>query len=228
MFYRVLFFAFLATTFFGCTKEQNAPKRSMYYDYYPLKEGFVWIYDVDSTFYNNFNNSRTDYVFNLKDTVTGYYINLSGDTVYRVERYKRESGSDVWNYQKTITKSVNNRSAEETIDNQTFVRFAFPPELYYSWDGNSRNTLGKQNYRITEFPTSLQVGDFHYDSVAVVQQIDEVNLIREDIVSEVYAKNKGLIKKSFIGVDKNISSGQITHGTVYTMELKDGPLTAVK
>ncbi len=218
---KTLFLAFISITFYACTKEKNAPKRSIYYEYYPLKEGVVWIYDVDSTFYNNFNNSRTDYSFEIKDTITSYYTNLTGDTVYRVERYKKEDNSTVWNYQKTITRSVNSRSAEETIDNQTFIRFAFPPELYYSWNGNSKNTLEKQDYKITDFPASVEVNNMVYDSAVVILQVEDINLIREDIVSEVYAKNIGLIKKSFKGVEKNISTGQITHGTIYTMELKE-------
>ena len=206
--------------FTACTKENNAPKRSLGFEYYPLAKEKVWIYDVDSTFYDKFYNGRaTNYLFQIKDSIADTFTNLVGNTVYRLERYKKSPDSNIWTYQKTFTRSIHLRSAEEQIDNQNFIRFIFPPELGSTWNGNSRNTLEKQDYRIVSFPEMIQIGETNYDSVAVVQQSDENNLIQEDIVSESYAKHIGLIKKEIRQIEKEISSGKIMHGTICIMSL---------
>src|SRR5690606_35171068 len=105
---KILFLAVIILTIYGCSKEKLAPKRSMFYEYYPLKEGLVWVYDVDSTYYDDFfTPSRvTNYLFTIKDTVTGFYINLTGDTVYRVERYKKTDDTPEWAFQKNFTRSI--------------------------------------------------------------------------------------------------------------------------
>lgn len=217
---RLLLLFALSFLAFSCTKENNAPKRGLDFEFYPLKRGSVWVYDVDSSFYDRFYNGRmTNYIFQLKDSILDSYINLSGDTVYRFDRYKKTADSNNWIYQKSFTRSIHLRSAEENIDNQVFVRFIFPPELGASWNGNSRNILEKQNYKITKFPESLDIGKTTYDSVAIVQQSDEFNLIQEDIVSESYAKKIGLIKKEIRQIEKDISSGKIMHGTICIMDL---------
>ncbi|ADY51354.1 hypothetical protein Pedsa_0781 [Pseudopedobacter saltans DSM 12145] len=217
---RLLLILTISIFVLSCTKENNAPKRSLGFEFYPLKKGNIWVYDVDSTFYDKFYNGRsTNYVFQLKDSIADTYMSMVGDTVYRFERYKKTADSKVWTYQKTFTRSIHLRSAEENIDNQIFVRFIFPPKLGASWNGNSRNILEKQNYSVTKFPERLEIGNTMYDSVAVVQQSDEFNLIQEDIVSESYAKGIGLIKKEIRQIEKDISSGKIMHGTICTIDL---------
>lgn len=221
--YRLKFLSFIIISFIllSCTKENNAPARNFYYEYYPLTLKKVLVYTVDSTAYNNFNNSVTNYTFELKDSVASAYVNLTGDSVFRVERYKKEENSAIWAYQKTITRSRSVRIAQETIENQTFTRLIFPPEIYKEWNGNSKNTIGEQFYYISDFPFSTTINNHTFDSTVVVQQIDEVNLIREDIASEIYAKNIGLVQKDVAAIDKDISSGRITHGFMYSMKIKN-------
>lgn len=204
----------------ACNKENIAPPREFSYNYYPLIEGKVNIYDVDSTAYNNFTGATTNFKFKLKDSIANTFNDLTGNLIYRVERYKKQNDSNNWVYQKTITRSLSTRAAQETIDNQTFIRLIFPPELGAQWNGNSKNTLGEYMYRITDFPKTTTIGSIDYDSTIVVLQSDENNLIREDIASEVYAKNIGLIKKEVRAIDKNISTQVITNGFIYSMTLE--------
>jgi len=221
--YRLKFLSFIVVislVFFACTKENNAPSHNFHYEYFPLKLKKVLIYTVDSTVYNNFNNSITTHTFELKDSVASAFLNLTGDSIFRVERYKKEPTASVWTYQKTITRNRSARIAQETIENQTFNRLIFPPEIYKDWNGNSKNTIGEQFYYISDFPFTAIINNHTFDSTIVVQQIDEVNLIREDIASEIYAKNIGLIQKDVTAIDKDISSGRITHGIIFSMKIK--------
>ncbi len=214
-----LLIIFLSASIIACNKESYAPAKNLFLNFYPLKKGSVVIYDVDSLAYNNFTNSSTRYLFELKDSTTNTYLNNT-DTIYIIERYKRNKGELNWIFQKTITRNATSRSAQENIDNKRFVRLNFPPLAGAKWNGNSFNDLGEQTYEVNEAMMSLTVNNFNFDSVVNVIQIDETNLIREDKAIETYAKNYGLVKKEVTALDKNINTQKITNGFIYSMKIK--------
>jgi hypothetical protein len=205
-------------TVFSCNKSENAPQPEMGFNYFPLKINSEVVYNVDSTVYNNFNNSTTNYVFQLKDVVTDKFTDVQGDEVYRLERYKK-TNTEEWFFQKVITRKIVNNRAEEFIDNKRYVRLVFPQTLQSTWNGNLYNDLGVWQHEIKDLNVSLTIGANKLDSTIAIQQYKEVNLIREDIYDEIYAKNIGLVIKEVKAVDKNISTGVITRGFKYRMEL---------
>src|SRR5690606_13997784 len=95
---RIFFFiAFCSFLWVSCTKENNAPAIDLQSDFYPLQVGSVSIYDVDSTSYNLL--TKGNYKFELKDTITNTFTDLTGQTIYRIERYKKPIGSTDWQFQ---------------------------------------------------------------------------------------------------------------------------------
>lgn len=202
----------------GCNKSENVPRPDMALNYFPLEEGRVVIYNVDSTVYNNFNNTITNYLFQLKDTVTNKFTDAQGNETYRLERYKKTATQD-WFFQKVITRKIINNRAEEFIDNKRYVRLVFPPTLQSTWNGNVYNDLGDWRHEVKDLDVPLKIGTHQLDSTISIHQYNEVNLIREDIYDETYAKNIGLVVKEVKAVDKNISTGVITKGFKYKMQL---------
>lgn len=207
----------------SCTKENNAPAADLQGEFYPLKVGSVYVYDVDSTAYSDFigncRGSATNYKFQLKDSVADTFVGLTGDTSYRVERYRRNTSSSEWRIQQVYTRSKTLRAAEEFINNQRFVRLVFPPVQGTYWNGNSKNTLGEQEYIIEDGILPLTINSLSFDSTITVKEIDEFNLIREDLVRSTYAKNVGLVQKTATQVNKCISTGEFTLGAVYSYKL---------
>ena len=220
-FYRILYCFLsigLTAVVFSCNKTENAPQPEMAFNYFPLKINSEVIYNVDSTVYNNFNNSTINYLFQLKDIVTNKFIDAQGDEVYRLERYKKTTAQD-WSFQKVITRKIINNRAEEFIDNKRYVRLVFPQNQQSTWNGNLYNDLGAWKHEIKDLNVPLTIGVNKLDSTIAISQYNEVNLIREDIYNETYAKNIGLVIKEVKAVDKNISTGNITRGFKYRMEL---------
>lgn len=213
------FIAFCILTWVSCTKENNAPAKNLHPEFYPLNKGSVVIYDVDSTAYSNFTGTNVKFNFQLKDSVADTFTDLTGATVYRIERYKKPSGSNKWVFQQVIARSKTIRAAEELINNQRFVRLVFPPTKGTFWNGNSKNNIGKQDYAIEDDFTALTINNRSFDSTVTVKEIDEFNLIREDLVLKTYAKNVGLVELSVRAIDKNISTGVITNGTIYSYKI---------
>lgn len=221
MFKRIFTFVVISTLFLAfCTKEKIASPINLQNNYFPLKVGAVIIYEVDSTAYSNFTNASVNYKFDLKDSITNTFDDLAGNTNYRIERFKKPINTTLWVYQKNFTRNKGLRAGEEFINNQRFVRIIFPPLKGSSWNGNSKNTLGEQEYLIEEASTALTINTLNFDSTIVVKEIDEINLIREDLVKSTYARNVGLIKKEVKAIDKNISTGKTTNGFVYTLKVK--------
>lgn len=221
MWKRIFLFILLGSLFFAaCNKEKYAPAVDLENNYYPLTVGAVFIYAVDSTAYSNFSNTSVNYQFQIKDSITNTFVDLAGNTNYRVERYKRTDSSGPWMIQKVFSRTKSLRDGEESIDNQQFVRLIFPPLSGSVWNGNAKNTLGAQDYTINEDATPLTVNNLNFDSTIVVNEINESNLIREDLVNTTYARNVGLIQKEVTAVDKDISSGKITNGFIYSLKIK--------
>jgi hypothetical protein len=65
----------------------------------------------------------------------------------------------------------------------------------------------------------LTIGVNKLDSTLNITQYKEVNLIREDIYLETYAKNVGLVVKEVKAIDKDISTGRTRRGFMYKMQL---------
>ena len=215
-----VFIAFCLIFWVACTKEENAPAIELQSNYYPLKIGSVLIYDVDSTAYSNFTNTSQNFKFEVKDSITNTFQDLSGNVNYRIERFKRTIRFSPWVFQNVFTRSKSLRAAQEFFNNQTFIRLIFPPIKGATWNGNSKNTIGEQAYLIEKDLSALSINSLNFDSAIVVTEIDEKNLIREDVVYSTYAKNVGLVQKEVRAIDKNISTGKITNGFAFTQKIK--------
>ncbi len=202
----------------SCDKTNNLPNPDLGLSYFPLKVNAVNVYKVDSTVYSDFTNTITEFQFLIKDTVINQFIDAQGNTAFRIERYKKVNTQD-WTFQKVIAKKIVNNRAEEFVDNTRYVRLVFPATLESTWNGNLYNSLDEWKHQITSIEANSTVGTLKLDSTISIQQHSEINLIREDIYTESYTKNIGLVKKEVKAVDKDISSGKIKRGYRYTMQL---------
>lgn len=210
---------FTACFFLTQCKKENLPPVDLKKEYFPLKISNVIVYDVDSTVYNDFNNTVTPYEFELKDTIVAELTEEPGRKTFGIERYKRVANGE-WIFQKNYTRTMLNSRAEEFLNNERVVSFVFPPEKDKTWNGNAYNNLGEKEYRFTDVDVPQTINQNTFDSTATVLQFEDINLIREDFSQEVYAKNVGLVRKEIRAIDKNISTGQIIRGYLYLMQVK--------
>lgn len=202
---------------FGCKNEKLAPIE-LGHAYFPLRIGATLIYDVDSVNYNDFTKpviTVTQYNFQLKDSITGTFTDLENMINYRIERYKKTE-SQPWVFQRIITKRLVNGRAEEFVDNKRYVRFAFPPLLGKTWNGNAYNIDEPWTYEITSVSQPLTIGQTQLDATVTVTQYNEINLIQEKVYKETYAQHIGLAFKEVRDIEKDITSGQIMRGNIYS------------
>jgi hypothetical protein len=209
---------FLMAILLSCNKENFAPAVDFKYNFYPLALTKVLVYKVDSTAYDSYANTVKNFKFQIKDSVANSYTDGSNRTAYRIERYKKLPNETVWRFQKTISRVLTPRNAEETINNKTYVRLVFPPQMGALWNANSKNNLEKQDFSITEIYDSFSLNNLSFNST-LVTYTEDINLIRENTETHTYAQDVGLIASDVRVVELNILTQNITNGFFYTMKL---------
>ena len=205
----------VAVVLFGCKKSDPAEEIDLGYDYFPNVVGTYIEYYVDST---SFGVSEQNFTFWLREELTESFVDDEGQVAIRVTRYKRQSEegewvqTDVWTQKRTTTTS------ERVEENQRFVRLAFPVNAEQSWDGNAYNTMDEWQHTYSGIGTAKTIGGLQYSNTVTVEQRNNVNLVDQEIASEIYAYGVGLVQKSF--TDLSFQNFEVT-GVQMTMMATD-------
>jgi hypothetical protein len=160
-------------------------------EYFPLTKGSYITYKVDSV--RIIQNVETEYLFELRVSVTGSFTNAEGNTAYILQREKRADATKPWKLAGTWTAWKDISRAVVTEGNTSYVKLQFPLSVGIGWNGNDLNDLGGPDrcngsdcdrYELTEM-----------DSLAIVKQDSAKDVIRKDVRFERYSKNVGLVYK---------------------------------
>lgn len=175
------------------------------FSYAGLTVGKYVIYDVDSVFYDDFDNSTNQYYFQIKELIQSKYIDAEGEEAYRIERYKKDTAVSpnfelqvVWNSKITPT------TYQKVENNERFVKLIFPVKQGKTWNGNSLNNREEWEYECVSAHIPEQIGGIGLDSVATVTQFDDEDeiLIQRQFYQEKFAAKIGLVYKKVIDVKK--------------------------
>lgn len=212
-------------------KETSSSTFGVYTDYYPLKVGSYHSYLVDSIYYNDFTGETEVYQYQLKETITETFLDESGQTNYRMERFFKLKGSPSasydtipWAFKNVWFVTLTSFSIQRVEENVRFVSLTNPIKDGISWDGNDFNILSKYNYTYD----SLGHTFLGYSNAVKVVQLDLENLIERQYYEQIFAKNVGLIKYQYTDVQsQNISDvavpilDRIEKGILFTKVLFD-------
>jgi hypothetical protein len=210
---------------YSCSKkEEETVLPDLGHDYAGLEVGKFVVYDVDSFFYDDFDNSIDTSYYQIKEVVDSEFEDLEGEPAYKIIRYRKEIDStnwvliDVWNSKLTQT---NFQKSEENVK---FIKLIFPVGDGKTWNGNSMNSIGEMEYEYTAVDQSETIGGIGLSSVLTVIQLDNVNLVEEYYHEEKFARGIGLVYKKQVDISKkefDTSTGlfERTLGTDITMIL---------
>ncbi|NBC07756.1 MAG: hypothetical protein GVY26_11245 [Bacteroidetes bacterium] len=127
----------LLLTALACSNQQEleAVEVDMGYEYFPLGIGRSWTYTVDSVvFVPDTEGIRQDSSRTLvREVLVDTTRSLSGELLYRGERYERKSDTLPWVFRKVFTLYRNERQAVRQEDNVPVVVLSFPNSLNASW-----------------------------------------------------------------------------------------------
>jgi hypothetical protein len=210
---------FLLPLILSCKKTKVDPV-DVGYCYYPANIGHWVLYDVDSTFYNNFTHTVVISHFQIKEYIESTYADNQNRPTERIERYKIRDSlpyylKDVWT--STLTPST----AERVEENIRYVKLVFPIEDGKTWNGNAFNYLDPQDYNYVNIFKPYSIKGITFDSTVTVIQTIDSNLVGARLKMEVYANNVGLIYKRYRDVKKqpNPLHDSIISGVDYSMRI---------
>lgn len=166
------------------------------YEYFMTDEGRYNEFAVDSTQWDDFNDTVITYLFDIREVNDSLFLDNSGDTTVRLERLRRDSVTgpwyikDVWSMKRTAT------TAEKVEENERFIKLRFPIKEGYTWNGNLYNTQDPWEYKLTNVGQPFTVNGITFAETVTVEQTGTNDpLINKQLGKEVYAKGVGLIYK---------------------------------
>jgi len=204
-------------------------------DYFPLKVGNQWLYQVEET---NINQSiEVSSQYELRVSVADSFKNMAGGYTYILHRETRSSETNPWQSIDTWSAWFSSNRIVQNEANVSFVKLLFPPSAGSYWNGNQFNNLpdngnlfngpDSESYQLTEIdmPMTLANGLEFPQTLTVVQNEFEDNIVGNDLRREVYAREVGLIYKEVMQLEYCSTPaclGQqiVDKGVIYIQTLK--------
>lgn len=204
----------------SCKKNKTESPPDVGYDYAPASIGSYIIYDVDSTYYNDFSHDTLNFKFRIKEKFEEEYFDNEGRKALKLVRYIKKFNpllsydaipwtiKDVWATNKTAT------TYEVVEENVRLIKLSFPVKEDNMWNGNSQNTIGEWDYKYNYIDNTETINGTTFEKVLQVEQKDDKlkNVIHRQYYIEKYAKNVGLVYREIKDIYSNTPTiDPITH-----------------
>ena len=180
--------------------------------YYPLSVGKYVEYTVDSVLYDfalTGGTSRDSIRTWVREEITDTFTDNLGQPLFRIERFERKSDTSPWQLKQVLAAGQSNTQAIRTENNLRFLKLVFPFYRNTKWDGNlwidpylEIEVAGERirpftnwQYKIDAMDIPAQIGTFAFDSVLVVNEVDQTNAIERRLSRSTYAKHIGLVSR---------------------------------
>lgn len=170
-------------------------------EYFPIKIGDKKLYSIDTVIFDLF-KKRIDTFSNIvQEEVVEKFVDLSGDTVYRIELSVYRPDKFAFVAFKSFERKIKDNYAMEKMENNQEVKMLFPIAAYktkgtsYTWNANMFNSRAPAILKFSSVFTPYKVGTTTYNDCVSVKYSKPKSGIENDIREEVYAKNIGLIYK---------------------------------
>jgi hypothetical protein len=186
--------------------------------YFPLTIGQVIEYQCDSIVYDfaatggTIRDTSTTFI---REAITDTLRTPSGELSWIVERSERNHPDSSWVVRRIWSATVSNQYAARTEENLRFMRLVFPMDKRSEWNGNLWIEASREieiagervrpfadwQYEVDSIDVSQRVGAFEFDSVLVITEVDQTNVIERRLSRSRYAKGVGLVSKEQLILD---------------------------
>ena len=186
----------------GCHSQDIRPKGAAA-DYFPLRVGAFWVYDVLETLISEV-SGQTGSVYELKVVVSDSIL-ATGQVSYVMHRFKRTDASQAWTPIETWSSRKSQFQVVVQEANISYVKLAFPLVDGKSWNGNAFNNLGGtdlcldgsfacENYVVANLAKQFEGKGVSFDnSVTIFENNDNDPIVKQDVRKSIYAKSVGLV-----------------------------------
>jgi hypothetical protein len=218
----IILFVFICLS---CNSETSEPDDTrLGFVFFPLETGLFKIYQVEQIDYRLTGEKDTS-KYLLKEAVVDSFRNEMDEYTYILYRFSRNLQENKWNIDSAWTAKRSPRQAITIENNIPFVKLIFPLREGASWDGNSYNTLGVENYTMVNVNKNFNSEFNNFDNtVTIIQKDNEDMIISLDRRKEIYGQNVGLVYKESLALNfcaqvHCIGKGEIESGKSFKMTL---------
>ena len=156
----------------------------------------------------------------LKEVISEKFLNLEGDSAYRIERFWKTDSMDNYEIKDIWVANKSLNFAQLVEENIRFTKLIFPFDVDVVWDGNAFNNQQSQEYRIESINIPFTVNSLSFDSSITVIQNYKSNLLEYENSKEIYVIGVGLVYKEDIEVLINSAdSNDFSQGYEFYQEL---------
>ncbi len=181
----------------GCEGEDSTPLDTGS-AYFPLNKGIYQIYAVNEVRYSALAEPVAS-SYELMVEVVDSFPSAQGQYTYVIHRSRRSTEIDSWEILDTWSARKDSREAIVSEGNTAFVKVIFPVRTGTRWNGNAFNTLGIDEYVLTNIHQSFGINGMTFENTFTVEQERNEDLIVfNDERREVYALDVGLVYKKII------------------------------
>lgn len=201
----------------SCESETEILDESTFgYDFFPVSVGKSWVYASDSIILSSGGTRRDTFRSFIREVVGDTFVDATGNTAFRLQRFFKRNESDPWISTNTWTCSIDKNMAIRTEENIRQVKLVFPIKKGLRWNANvflyEDLTVVVGGEPITLFrglnPRMEEINepfDFNGQQVPSIK----VNLVKENTIinfrdmTEYYGKGIGLLKREMIVYDSD-------------------------
>jgi hypothetical protein len=231
---RVSLFFILLFILVGCSNEDPI-STDIGLNYFPLRTGDSWIYQLEETTINQTSTLST--MYELRVTVVDSSKNATGGYTYTFHRDKRTTAADPWQTFETWTARVNQNKLIQAEGNTLFVKLVFPLANTLTWNGNQFNNLpnggnlfngsGSESYQASNYnqATTLTTNLEYANTITITHNNFDDPIVGKDVRKEIYARDVGLIYKEvtqleYCSVGDCLGQQKVDKGVILIQTLK--------
>jgi hypothetical protein len=220
--YQLLLLTVIVTALNSCSKQTDTVSTASIGDYYPLTIGSYSIYQLDSTVYVNYGQSREVHSHVAKDLVDATITDNMGRPSFRIRRLFRSTiDTSQWIEHATYLVTPLDKSVEVVEENLRIIKLQLPITNDFSWNGNrylsddmfpeygfnstAHSNLGSWEYNYQQVNSSEMINGHSFDSTITVTSsiadstgfppISANAPAFKTVWEEKYAKGVGLISR---------------------------------
>lgn len=165
------------------------------YSYFPIIEGNYVEYHVLEIYHDEDLNPVIDSTeYFLKITAGEKVLSNTGDSINKLFFYTKPHLDSTYILDKVNTVYNNGTQGIYNLDNQKYIKLAFPANVGVSWNMNTYNTLDQLTSEVIQKDYSGVLNGQAFPSLLRTQQLDFFSLVDYQKAYEIYAKDVGLVE----------------------------------
>jgi hypothetical protein len=200
----------VVTAFFSCDPDPIIGEEvDRVTDFHPFEEGKFWVYQVDSTIYDDNGATIINTSGFVREEIKEQLSEDQQFTTHVLERSWKRNEMDEWAITDIWSIALADGMLVKTEENLRFLKIATPIIADQEWEGNlfdenievliaddAVQVYRDWDYKILATGQSENIGGVDYTDILVVQESDSENVIERRFSMTKYARNIGLVERT--------------------------------